>query len=83
MHYVYLLQSVSKKAQQFVGICSDLKDCLRKHNARFFETTSLYTPWSVEMAMFFRDEKKALQFQKYLSSEAGTSFCEEASLVQF
>lgn len=44
MHYVYLLQSESHPAERYVGLTSDLKARLAKHNEGGVLHTSKYRP---------------------------------------
>ena len=45
MHYVYLLQSEGGEKQRYVGVTSDLKQRLAKHNAGESPHTSKFMPW--------------------------------------
>ncbi|MCB0346781.1 MAG: GIY-YIG nuclease family protein [Bdellovibrionales bacterium] len=57
MHYVYILQSSKNKSRRYVGLCTDLQNRLKDHNAGECKTTAAYRPWHIETAILFRNEK--------------------------
>ena len=74
MRYVYLIQSLSRPDQRYVGITLDLKRRLRDHNSGDSPHTSKYRPWELVTAVAFTDEKKAAAFEQYLKSGSGRAF---------
>jgi putative endonuclease len=74
VYYVYLLQSVSAAARQYVGLTSDLRRRLREHNAGKSPHTARYKPWRVVAYIAFSDKSKADSFERYLKSGSGHAF---------
>lgn len=74
MEYVYILRSVSQPGQRYFGITSDLRQRLEYHNTGRCPHTSKFRPWKVETYVAFSDEKKAIEFEKYLKTGAGWAF---------
>jgi predicted GIY-YIG superfamily endonuclease len=72
-HYVYLLTSECG-AHHYVGITTDLKARLEKHNEGGVAHTAKNKPWRVDAAISFRDAGKARAFEKYLKSGSGREF---------
>lgn len=74
MRIVYLLRSQKTPGRVYVGLCSNLKHRLAEHNAGECKTTSLARPWTVEVAVYFRDTQKAHAFERYLKTGSGRPF---------
>lgn len=74
MKYVYLLRSLSNPKQTYVGVTDDLQRRLEEHNAGKSPHTSKCIPWEIEVAIRFRNEVRALSFERYLKSGSGHSF---------
>jgi putative endonuclease len=74
MKYVYLLQSVSRPDQRYVGITEDLKERLSHHNSGRSPHTSRFMPWQIAVAIRFNDDRKAAAFERYLKSGSGHAF---------
>jgi predicted GIY-YIG superfamily endonuclease len=74
VHYVYLLQSLSHPNQRYVGLTSDLKARLAKHNAGGVPHTSKFTPWKLATYVAFSTREQAAQFETYLKSGSGRAF---------
>lgn len=51
-----------------------MKKRLREHNAGECKSTAEARPWAVDVAVFFRDEKKAHAFERYLKTGSGRAF---------
>jgi predicted GIY-YIG superfamily endonuclease len=66
--YVYILRSVQHLERYYVGVTSDLRARLKKHNAGEVSHTSKYAPWTIKTYVAFSDEKQAFAFEKYLKS---------------
>jgi predicted GIY-YIG superfamily endonuclease len=73
MRYVYLLQSESSE-QRYVGLTTNLKQRLAKHNAKQSPHTSKYAPWKLVTYVAFSDGRKAELFERYLKSGSGHAF---------
>ena len=74
MHYVYLLQSLSHPNQRYVGLKSDPKDRLSKHNEGGVAHTSKFKPWHLRTYIAFSTREQAAQFELYLKSGSGRAF---------
>lgn len=74
MQYVYLLRSQSQEDQRYVGLTSDLKARLQKHNEGGVPHTSKYRPWALESYIAFSSRERAAQFEQYLKSGSGRAF---------
>ncbi len=74
MAYVHILQSLSDADRHYVGITTDLRARLGKHNAGGSTHTSKYRPWRIETYFAFSDFGKAARFERYLKSGSGRAF---------
>ena len=74
MHYVYLLQSIKHPYQTYVGLTSDLKKRLQKHNYGEVPHTSKYKPWKLISYTAFQNIEQAASFETYLKSGSGRAF---------
>ena len=77
MTYVYILSSVKTPDHHYVGVTKDLRERLKKHNARAAPHTSKYAPWKVKTYIAFTDERQAFAFEKYLKSASGRAFAKK------
>ena len=74
MHIVYLLQNRNDPKRHYVGLCKNLKKRLAEHNTGECKTTSEAKDWEIDVAVYFRDEKKAAAFERYLKTGSGRAF---------
>ncbi len=74
MHYVYILESLAAGEHVYVGITSDLRTRLDKHNRGDVTHTAKYRPWKLKTYIAFSDEAQAFQFERYLKSASGRAF---------
>jgi len=51
-----------------------MKNRLAEHNAGECKTTTENRPWEVDIAVYFRDEKKTHAFERYLKTGSGRAF---------
>jgi predicted GIY-YIG superfamily endonuclease len=77
MHYVYLIQSLAKPAERYVGLTVDLKERLREHNAGESSHTSKFMPWELVTYLAFSDGAKAETFERYLKQGSGHAFAKK------
>ncbi|OKO69827.1 GIY-YIG nuclease family protein [Bradyrhizobium sp. AS23.2] len=77
MFYVYILKSKSDPDRYYVGMTSDLRARLKKHNAGEVSHTSKFTPWELKTYVAFSDEQQAIAFEKYLKSASGRAFAKK------
>ena len=76
MKYVYILESHDSD-HFYVGITDDVPARLIKHNAGEVPHTSKFRPWRLKTYVGFSDEKRALDFEKYLKSGSGRAFAKK------
>jgi putative endonuclease len=74
MKYVYLLKSLSDPEQHYVGSTSDLQARLQQHNQGRVYHTAKYLPWEIHVAVRFKDDHRAEEFERYLKSGSGHAF---------
>lgn len=74
MKYVYLMQSLQYPGKRYVGITSDLGKRLKAHNAGQSVHTALYEPWELVAAIWFENNDRATDFERYLKSGSGHAF---------
>jgi len=77
MKYVYLIQSIHHPKQRYVGITSDLKARIKRHNEGRSPHTSKYKPWTLITYIAFSNESKAVEFEQYLKSGSGRAFADK------
>ena len=74
MRYVYILESLSDAGRHYVGLTSDLRARLAKHNKGDVHHTAKFMPWRLKTYIAFSDETQAVRFEKYLKSASGRAF---------
>lgn len=74
MNYVYLLRSIGRPDQTYVGFTQDLKARIQDHNQGKSYHTSKFKPWQLVTYLGFSDRSRALEFEKYLKSHSGKAF---------
>jgi putative endonuclease len=65
MYYVYLLRSIPSPDQTYIGYTTDLNTRLKSNNYGKCKHTSKYKPWEVVTYTAFKEQSKALAFEKY------------------
>ena len=76
MFYVYLLKSLNYN-QTYIGFTKNLKERFADHNQGKSVHTSKYKTWQLEAYFAFREESKAVAFEKYLKSGSGRVFAKK------
>ena len=74
MHYVYLIQSQSAPTQRYIGMTSDLRARIARHNDNEVSHTSKFQPWTLVTYVTFSSRKQAAEFELYLKSGSGRAF---------
>ncbi len=74
MKYVYLLKIIIHQNQRYVGLTSNVEERVRAHNAGQSIHTSKYKPWELVAYFAFREDQRAIKFEKYLKSGSGRAF---------
>lgn len=74
MVYVYLIESTAAPGQRYVGLTTDLKLRLKRHNAGQSPHTAKFKPWRLITYLAFSERTKAEAFERYLKSGSGHAF---------
>ena len=74
MHYTYILESLSKKAERYIGRTADLRRRLTEHNAGKCPHTAKYKPWKLKIYFAFDDPDICARFERWLKSGSGHAF---------
>jgi len=77
MFYVYLLRSIPYPCKTYTGYTINLKERVADHNQGKSVHTAKYSPWVLEAYFAFREEDKAVAFEKYLKSGSGRVFAKK------
>ena len=72
--FVYMLQSQSEPGRFYTGVTSNLRGRLAAHNAGECRHTAKHGPWSLHVVVAFRDQSRAVAFERYLKSGSGCAF---------
>jgi predicted GIY-YIG superfamily endonuclease len=74
MFYVYLIQSIPRPEEHYVGFTEDLKARFRDHNSGKSVHTNKFKPWKLVGYFAFRDIQTAKDFEDYLKTGSGRAF---------
>jgi putative endonuclease len=74
--FVYVLRSLSNRDRYYTGVTANLTSRLAAHNAGECVHTTRNRPWDLDVVIAFRDEARALAFERYLKSGSGCAFAE-------
>ena len=77
LFYVYILQSQSEAKNFYTGRTEDLHARLKKHNAGEVPHPAKVRPWHIKTAIAFTEEKRAVDFERYLKSASGRAFAKK------
>lgn len=77
MYYVYILRSIQSPTKTYTGYTINLKQRFADHNNGESVYSSKYRPWQLEAYFAFREESKAVAFEKYLKSGSGRVFAKK------
>ena len=72
--FVYVLTNQQVPSKYYTGLTSDLARRLAEHNAGRCSHTAGNGPWSIDVAIEFADERRAIAFERYLKSGPGVAF---------
>jgi putative endonuclease len=72
--FVYILRSQKTPSRYYTGLTSALDARLTEHNAGTCAHTVSGRPWQVDVVIEFAEERRAIEFEKYLKSGSGVSF---------
>jgi predicted GIY-YIG superfamily endonuclease len=74
MKYVYLLESIDRPEETYVGLTDDLRARIGAHNSGRSIHTAKFKPWRIVTHVAFSDEAKAIAFERYLKTASGRAF---------
>lgn len=74
MHYVYLIRSQSHPDETYIGLTSDLRARIAKHNEGGSPHTAKFRPWNLVSYLAFSSRDQAAAFESYLKSGSGRAF---------
>ena len=77
MTYVYLLPSIDHPHEPYGGLTDDLRSRFSAHNTGRSTHTTKYRPWRLVSYIAFFDERKAVEFERYLKTASGRAFAEK------
>jgi len=72
--FVYVLRSLSDRTRYYTGVTSNVKQRLSSHNAGECAHSARHRPWELDVLIAFRDQARALHFERYLKSGSGVAF---------
>jgi predicted GIY-YIG superfamily endonuclease len=74
---VYIIRSVRDPERQYIGRTADVASRLASHNAGESPRTARQAPWQIVVLMQFVEERRALDFEKFLKSSSGRAFVKQ------
>jgi putative endonuclease len=72
--FVYIIGSRRDAGRYYTGLTSDVTARLAAHNAGRCTHTAKATPWTLVVVIEFAEERRAIDFEKYLKSGSGAAF---------
>jgi putative endonuclease len=72
--FVYVLNSTSDPKRFYTGLTSHLRNRLADHNEGRCTHTATGRPWRAIVVVAFANERRAVQFERYLKSGSGQAF---------
>jgi len=72
--FVYIIRSETDTSRYYTGLTGDVAIRLAAHNAGRCEHTVSGRPWRIDVIVQFRDERRAVAFERYLKSGSGCAF---------
>ena len=74
MKYVYMLESINFPNETYIGLADDLRTRIVAHNSGQSSHTAKFKPWRLVTYIGFKDESKAIAFERYLNTASGRAF---------
>ena len=75
MRYVYFIRSLTKEGYIYTGYTNDLQRRLKEHNSENSKlATCNYRPLELIAYIAVRDEKHAVNLEKYFKTGSGRAF---------
>ena len=79
MFYVYAIKSL-KDGRIYVGMCSNLENRLKEHNAGKTKSTKGFMPWFFIYSEEVKSRLEARKREKYLKSGVGKEFLKSLAI---
>ena len=73
MYYVYIL--ICSDNKPYIGCTTNLKERVERHKNGYVPATKPRRPISLKNYIAFTNKYSAFEFEKYLKSGSGRSFC--------
>jgi len=74
MFYTYIIESISRPENRYIGHTSDLKQRVAEHNTGRCVHTARFAPWKLKIYVAFETLEQAQHFERYLKSGSGHAF---------
>ena len=74
--FVYVIRSLTNRDRYYTGVTHDVASRLCSHNAGECVHTSRNRPRELDVVIEFRDETRAVAFERYLKSGSGCAFAQ-------
>ena len=74
--FVYILKNSETPPRFYTGLTSNVPKRHLEHNEGHCHHTARYRPWTVDVAIEFADERRAIAFERYLKSGSGVAFAQ-------
>jgi putative endonuclease len=72
--FVYIINSQTNPTRYYTGRTSDIALRLADHNGGRCRRTATGRPWKFVVVVEFANERRAIEFEKYLKSGSGCAF---------
>jgi len=80
MYHVYIIRSITHPEKRYIGKTTNLKKRISDHNCGTTTHTKKHKPWELVTCVTFKNELKAIEFEKYLKSCSGRAFANKRLL---
>ena len=77
MYYTYIIESIIKPGERYIGHTSNLKNRIAEHNNGKCNHTSKLKPWKLKLYTAFETLDQAQKFEHYLKSGSGHAFAKK------
>jgi predicted GIY-YIG superfamily endonuclease len=74
--FVYVLRSLTDPNRYYTGVTANVRARLSAHNAGECIHTAKHRPWELDVVVAFREEGRAITFERYLKSGSGVAFAQ-------
>ena len=72
--FVYIIKCRTERSRYYTGVTSHVAARLAAHNAGRCHHTAGARPWEIVAVIEFAEERRAIEFEKYLKSGSGVAF---------